>query len=409
MMSDPDIPDKTQVCIIGAGPAGVIAAYIFALRGVSVVLLEGMKDFDREFRGDTLHASSVEILEQLGLADEILEQTHSRIGKLSFTFPDRVINLADFSAMDTKYPYVAIIPQEIFLNHIVDKGKHLPGFRILMGAQVRELRETNGKISGVKFNYEGNEHELVAGLTIGADGRGSTARRLAKIELGKTSPPMDVIWFKLPLPTETEMQEAISGHIGSGTMIAVINRKEYLQVGYIIMKGAYKELRNQGIEHFHETIKIIAPELSETITEIKDWSQMAILSVVTGRAKQWYKDGLLLIGDAAHIMSPVGGVGINYAIQDAVAAVNQLADPIKEDRLTISDLAVVQKRREPAVAIIQKFQSLVQQRIISAALKSDKAFSPPLPMKIISRVPFIRKRLAHFLAFGLRHEKVEGV
>ena len=409
MMSDSDIPDKTQVCIIGAGPAGVIAAYIFALRGVSVVLLEGMKDFDREFRGDTLHASSLEILEQLGLADEILEQTHSRIEKLSFTFPDQVITLADFSAMDTKYPYVAIIPQEKFLNHIVEKGKQLSGFKVLMGAQVRELKETNGKISGVKFNYKGNEHELDAGLTIGADGRGSTARRLAKIELGKTSPPMDVIWFKLSLPTETEMQEAISGHIGSGTMIAIINRKEYLQVGYIIMKGAYKELRNQGIEHFHETIKNLAPELSETITEIKDWSQMAILSVVTGRAKQWYKDGLLLIGDAAHIMSPVGGVGINYAIQDAVAAVNQLTDPIKEDRLTISDLAVVQKRREPAVAIIQKFQSLVQHRIISAALNSDKAFSPPLPMKIISRVPFIRKRLAHFLAFGLRHERVEGV
>jgi len=311
--------------------------------------------------------------------------------------------------MDTKYPYVAIIPQEKFLNHIVEKGKQLSGFKVLMGAQVRELKEANGKISGVKFTYEGNKHELDAGLTIGADGRGSTARRLAKIDLGKTSPPMDVVWFKLPLPTDTEMQEAVSGRIGSGTMIVIINRKEYLQVGYIIMKGAYKELREQGIKHFHEIIKNLAPELANTITEIKDWSQMAILSVVTGRAKQWYKDGLLLIGDAAHIMSPVGGVGINYAIQDAVATVNLLAEPIKENRLTISNLAGVQKRREPAVAIIQKFQSLVQQRIISAALKSDEAFSPPLPMKIISRIPFIRKRLAHFLAFGRCPERVEGI
>ena len=408
-MSGTDYPDKTQVCIIGGGPAGVISAYLFALRGISVVLVEGKKDFDREFRGDSLHASSLEILEQLGLADEILEQTDSRIEKLSLTFPNSVITIADFSAMDTKYPYVAFIPQEKFLNHIVEKGKQLSGFKVLMGAQVRELKEANGKITGVRFIYEGNEHELDAGLTIGADGRGSTARRLAKINLVKTSPPMDVVWFKLPLPTDTEMQEAVSGRIGSGTMIVIINRKEYLQVGYIIMKGSYKKLREQGLEHFHEVIKNLAPEIANTITEIKDWSQMAILSVVTGRAEQWYKDGLLLIGDAAHIMSPVGGVGINYAIQDAVAAVNQLAGPIKEDRLTISDLAKVQKRREPAVSIIQRFQSLIQQRVISGALKSDEAFSPPLPMKIISRIPFLRKRLAYFLAYGTRHEKVQNI
>jgi len=403
------IPTKTQVCIIGGGPAGVISAYLFALRGVSVVLLEGKKDFDREFRGDTLHASSMEILDQMGLADEVLKQTHARIEQLSLSFAGSEITMADFTAMDSKYPFVAIIPQVKFLNYIVDKAKQFSGFNILMGAQVRELKESDGKVTGVKFTYEGNEHELDATLTIGADGRGSSARRLAKIELGKTSPPMDIVWFKLPLPEDVELKEAVGGKLGSGTMVVVVNRKEYLQIGYVIMKGSYKELREKGIESFQETLKRIAPELTSVVSEIKDWSQMAILSVVTGRAEQWYKDGLILIGDAAHIMSPVGGVGINYAIQDAVATVNQLADPLKEDRLAVSDLAEVQKKREPAVAAIQKIQSLIQNRVVASALKSDKDFSPPLPMRIMTKFPFFRKKLAHFLAYGKRHERVEGI
>lgn len=407
-MSD-GIPEKTQVCIIGGGPAGVISAYLFALRGVEVVLLEGKPDFNREFRGDTLHASSLEILDQLGLADEVLQQATSKLQGLSLTFTDKVMTLADFSAMDSKFPYVAMVPQEKFLNYMVDKAKRFSNFRIFMGAQVRELKETNGKITGVKFYYEGNEHELDATLTIGADGRGSTARRVAKLELGKTSPPMDVVWFKLPMPAGSALKEAVSARVGSGAMIIVVNRKEYLQIGYIIMKGGYKQLREQGIEHFHKVIKELSPELGGLVTGIKDWSDMAILSVVTGRVERWYKDGLLLIGDAAHIMSPVGGVGINYAIQDAVAAVNQLADPIRENRLTASDLAEVQKNREPAVSTIQNFQSFVQKRIIADALKSDKPFKPPLPMKVASSIPFIRKKLARFLAYGARHERIEGI
>jgi 2-polyprenyl-6-methoxyphenol hydroxylase-like FAD-dependent oxidoreductase len=408
-MSAPEIPTSTQVCIIGGGPAGVIASYLFALRGVDVVLLEGKKDFNREFRGDTLHASSLEILEQMGLVDEVLDQTHARIEKLSLSFSDSEITMADFTMLESKFPYVAIIPQDIFLSYVVEKAKQFSNFSVLMGAQVRELKEIDGKVSGVKFTYEGKELELDATLTIGADGRGSSARRLAKIELGKTSPPMDIVWFKLPLPTDTELVEAVSGKLGSGTMIVIINRKEYLQVGYVIMKGSYKELREKGIEDFQETLKKMAPELSSVVTEVKDWSQMAILSVVTGRAEQWYKEGLLLIGDAAHIMSPVGGVGINYAIQDAVATVNQLAVPLKENRLTIIDLAEVQNKREPAVATIQKFQSLVQNRVIASALKSDEDFRPPLPMRILSKFPFVRKKLAHFIAYGKRHERVEGL
>ena len=405
-MSMQEIPEQTQVCIIGGGPAGVVAAYLFALRGVSVVLLEGKPDFNREFRGDTLHASSLEILDQVGLADEILAQANSKARDLSFIIAGRMMTMADFSAMDSRFPYVALIPQEKFLNHMVARAKEFSGFHILMGAQVRELKQSNGKITGVRYTHEGSEHDLDATLTIGADGRGSSARRLAKMELGKTSPPMDVVWFKLPLPADTDLAEDISGRIGSGVMIVIINRKDYLQVGYVIMKGGYKHLREQGIEHFHQVIRELTPELGGVITKIRDWSEMAILSVVTGRVDQWYQDGLLLIGDAAHIMSPVGGVGINYAIQDAVAAVNQLADPVKENRLLLADLAAVQKKREGAVAAIQTLQSFIQKRIISQALKSEQAFTPPLPMKLAAKLPFVRKRLARFLAYGTRHEHV---
>jgi 2-polyprenyl-6-methoxyphenol hydroxylase-like FAD-dependent oxidoreductase len=408
-MSDSSCSDKTQVCIIGAGPAGVICAYLFALRGVSVVLLEGEKDFDREFRGDTLHASSLEILDQLGLADEILAQCNSKVANLNLKASEHELQIADFSGMACKFPFVAIIPQEKFLNYIVKEAEKLSGFTLHMGARVKELKKENEKITGVKFTKDGQEHELDCLLTIGADGRGSTARRLADMKLGKTSPPMDVIWFKVSIPEDSGLTESVNGRIGSGTMVALINRGDYIQAGYIIMKGSYKELRKQGIEHFQNEIAALVPEITNTISEITDWSQCSILSVVTGRVEKWYQDGLLLIGDAAHIMSPVGGVGINYAIQDAVATVNLLADPIKENRLNVTDLAMVQSRREPATKFIQNFQMLVQKRIVSNALKSNKPFSPPLPLRIITRLPFMRKKIAKLLAYGKCPETVEGI
>ena len=408
-MSVPDLPSKAQVCIIGAGPAGVIAAYLFALRGVSVVLLEGEKDFDREFRGDTFHASSLEVLDQLGLADEVVALCHSKVGQLNFKSSEHSLEIADFSGMNSKFPFVGVIPQENFLNYMVSKAEALPNFKILMGARVKELIQVDGKVTGVRYKQDDSEHDLESVLTIGADGRGSTARRLAKMQLGKTAPPMDVLWFRVSIPKDVALKESVDIRVGSGTMVVMVNRGDYIQCGYIIMKGSYKELRNEGIEHFQKEIIGLAPELSSTISEVSDWKHCAILSVVTGRVEQWYQDGLLLIGDAAHIMSPVGGVGINYAIQDAVAAANLLTDAIKEDRLSTVDLANVQNRREPAVKFIQSLQMFAQKRIVSSALKSDKPFSPPLPLKIISRIPFMRRQIAKFLAYGKNHEVVKGL
>ena len=403
-----ELSNSTRVCIVGGGPAGVIAAYLFALRGIRVVLLEGQQDFDRDCRGDTLHASSLEILQQLGLVDEVLDQATSRISKLSIAFGQAEINIADFFAMQSDFPYVAIIPQAVFLNLVVEKARSLPEFTVLMGAQVRELSENDGRITGVEYTHAGESRSLSADLVIGADGRGSSIRKLAGLTLGKTSPPMDVIWFRLSLP-DGEKIEDVNGRIGSGHMLVIIGRRDHLQVGVVIMKGSYKALREEGIESFHEMVTRLAPELRETITEIKDWSQMAILPVVTGRVERWYREGLLLIGDAAHVMSPVGGVGINYAIQDAVAAVNLLADSLSKGGPGIQTLAEVQERRESAVSTVQRFQSLVQQRVIKAALSSGKTLRPPLPLRIISRIPYARKRIARFLAYGTRHESVEGL
>ena len=400
--------NSTRICIVGGGPAGVIAAYLFALRGVSVVLLEGRKDFDRDFRGDTLHASSLEILQQLGMADEVLQQASSQVRKLSIAFGQTEINIADFYAMDSEFPFVAIIPQAVFLKLVVDKARDLPEFTVHMGAQVRELLQADGKITGVKYTLGDEDRSLSADLVIGADGRGSTVRQLAGLELGKTSPPMDVIWFRLPLSGNSKIQD-VNGRIGSGHMIVIIGRKDHLQVGVVIMKGSYKALRSEGIESFHTMVTQLAPELRETITEIKKWSQMAILPVVTGRVEHWYREGLLLIGDAAHVMSPVGGVGINYAIQDAVAAVNLLAKALQSGKTDTEMLAAVQSRREPAVATVQRFQSLVQQRVIKAALSSRQTLRPPLPLRLISRIPYARKQIAWFLAYGTRHERVKGL
>jgi 2-polyprenyl-6-methoxyphenol hydroxylase-like FAD-dependent oxidoreductase len=408
-MSDSEVPSKTTVCIIGAGPAGVIAAYLFALRGVSVVLLEGENNFDREFRGDTFHASSLEILDQLGFADDVVKLCNSKVGQLNFKSSEHSLQVADFAGMKSKFPFVGIIPQVKFLNYMVRKAGVLSDFNIIMGAKVKELKQVDGKIIGVKYKKDGHEYELDSLLTIGADGRGSTARRLANIKLGKTAPPMDVLWFRVSIPKDAELNESVDIRVGSGSMVVMVNRGDYIQCGYIIMKGSYKELRNEGIEHFQKEVIGLAPELTSTISEINDWKECAILSVVTGSVEQWYQDGLLLIGDAAHIMSPVGGVGINYAIQDAVATVNILAEPIKEERLSISDLAKVQSRREPAVKFIQTFQLFAQKRIISSALKSDKPFSPPLPLRIVSKLPFMRKRIAKFLAYGRCPERVEGL
>ena len=389
---------QMDCCIVGGGPAGAVLALLLARQGIRVMLLEAHKDFDREFRGDTIHPSVMEIMDQLGLAERLLELPHTKVHRLTVQTPENTATLADFSHLKTKYPYITVLPQVKFLEFITTEAKRYPNFQVVMGANVQELIEEDGVIRGIRYRGHGGWHEVRSPLTVGADGRFSRLRQLAGFEPIKTSTPMDVLWFRLPRsPEDAKKNVGVGGRAAKGNILAIIDRLDYWQLGYVIPKGSYQKLREAGIEALRQSIAELAPEFSDRVEKLKDWSQISFLSVESSRLSRWYRPGLLLIGDAAHVMSPVGGVGINYAIQDAVVAANVLSTPLKNGHLHLWDLAEVQRQREWSTRIIQGFQSLVQQQIIKGALDTTRKFTPPAFM----RLPIWRNLPARLVAFGI--------
>ena len=396
---------RTTCCIVGGGPAGAVLGLLLARRGVDVTLLEAHPDFDREFRGDTLHPSVMEIMAELGLADRLLELRHSEVHSLTFQTPDGPFTPVNFRHLKSRFPYITMMPQKSFLEFITEEAARYPNFRLVMRARVRELVEEDGVVRGVRYESEDGAHEVRAVLTVGADGRGSRVRKLAGFEPVKTSPPMDVLWFKLPRK-EGDPEDAM-GRIGSGHIAILLNRFDYWQAGYVIPKGAFPELRKAGIEKLRESFGALAPEYAARLDHLKDWSQASLLSVESSRCEKWYRPGLLLIGDAAHVMSPVGGVGINYAIQDAVAAANVLGDPLSRGEVRTEDLAAVQRRREWPVRFIQRMQAMIQRNILAPSLETDQPFTPPVPFRLLFGVPLVRDIPARIVAYGLRPVHVE--
>ena len=397
--------EQTTCCIVGSGPAGAVLALLLARKGVPVVLLEEHMDFDRDFRGDTIHPSVMQILDEIGLADRLLRLPHTKAYSIPVQTAKGDVTLADFHRLKTRFPYIALIPQTDFLAFITTEASRYPNFRLIMGARVEKLIEEDGYIHGVHYRGQDGWHEVRAVLTIGADGRFSRMRRLAGFEPITTSPSMDVLWFHLPRKTGDPEQSG--GRLSGGHILVMLNRNEYWQMGYVIPKGGYQQIRAAGLEHLRQAIGEMLPELADRLNTIQEWKQVSVLAVESNRLPRWYRPGLLLIGDAAHVMSPVAGVGINYAIQDAVVAANVLGNDLLRGKAPLGDLAAVQRQRELPTRIIQAFQNLVQKQVLAKVLKSDKPLTISPFLLLLLRVPFVRDLPARFIAFGPRRVHVK--
>ncbi len=390
---------QTRCCIVGGGPAGAVLALLLARNDVPVILLEAHRDFDRDFRGDTIHPAVMEIMEELGLAERLLQLPHTEIHSVTVQTAQGPIKPVDFHRLKTKFPYITMLPQVDFLKFITAEAQHCPSFQLIMGARVEELIEGDGIVRGVRYQSADGWHEVRALLTVAADGRFSRIRRLAGCEPITTSPPMDVLWYRLPRrPNDPE--EAI-GRFKEGRMQILLNRFDCWQAAYIIPKGSYQKLRAAGLEALRRSIADMVPEFADRVAHLQDWNQIALLSVASDRLPRWYKSGLLLIGDAAHVMSPIGGVGINTAIQDAVVTANVLSGPLKRGRLRLRHLRAVQRQREWPTRIMQWLQAQAQRRIVVNALNPNTTRNVPQILRNLVRIPILRNVPAWIMGYGI--------
>lgn len=388
---------QATCCIVGGGPAGMVLAHVLAREGIDTVLLESHADFDRAFRGDTVHPSTMEVLEQLGLADRVLRLPHTRMERFGIQTSEGEFWLADFRRLKTKFPYVAMIDQSKLLDLLAAESREYPTFQLHMGANVKELVEKDGKVVGVRFQTREGWRDVRADLVVAADGRHSVLRKKAGMEPVATSAPMDILWFRLPKQEgDARLGEGLI-RVGKGCLTVTLERDHDWQIALVIPKGGYHAMKEQGLEHFRATVLETLPQFRDRVGAIDDWKDVAVLNVESSCLTRWHKPGLLFIGDAAHVMSPVGGIGINYAVQDAVVAANLLFRPLLSRSLSEDHLAQVQRRREASVKLAQKIQSLVQTRIIGEGLKGRPP-RPPFPV----RFGLIRTLIARFVAYGWR-------
>ena len=369
---------------------------LLARVGVEALVLEKHADFLRDFRGDTLHPSTLEVIAELGLLDALLKLPHDRVPEISAQFGDYPLKIADFRHLPTRCGFIAMMPQWDFLNFLASEAARYPRFRLRMNAEVTALLERDSRIAGVKLGAESIEADLV----VGADGRHSTVRRLGRLEVENLGAPIDVMWFRLS--RKPQDPQSSMGRFDAGAAFVLINRREYWQCGYVIPKGAADEVRAAGLPAFQNKIRRLIPWAAARAAEIADWEQVKLLTVQIDRLKQWWRPGLLCIGDAAHAMSPVGGVGINIAIQDAVAAANILGD----GNCSLENLKRVQKRREWPVRVTQRLQILAQDRIIARVLRSKKPLRPPLFFRLLSRSEWLRRIPGRLIGMGIRPEHI---
>lgn len=391
---------ETTCCIVGGGPGGAVLSLLLARKGIPVMLLEAHKNFEREFRGDTIHPSVLEIMDEVGLADRLHQLPHAKIRTMTLRTVDGPVTIADITHLKIRYPYIMMLPQSRFLEFIIQEAENYPQFQLVLGANVQRLVEEDGVVEGVRYRADDGWHEVRALLTVGADGRFSRLRSLAGFEPIKTAPPMDILWFCMPRKPE-DAEDAAGGYLGRGHILVLLTRPEEWQVGFVFPKGEYQKVRAAGIESLRRSIVETVPWLGDRVEQLQGWQHVSVLSVESSRVPLWYRTGLILIGDAAHVMSPVGGVGINYAIQDAVVAANVLSGPLQKGQVHLTDLAAVQRQREWPTRIIQAIQAQFQKSVVARVLDSDKSFRPSLLLRVLPRVPILRHLLARLLAVGV--------
>lgn len=396
---------QTTCCVVGAGPAGAFLALQLARQGIPVVLLEAHKTFDREFRGDTIHPAIMEVLDELGLAERLLQLCHTKAYYVQFHTNAGPITFDDFRCLNTSYPYIVKLPQSQFLEFLVAEAKQYSNFQLIMGARVEQLVEENGTILGVRYRGDDGMHEIRADLTVGADGRFSWIRRLAGMVPTKISPTIDFLWFHLPRYESDPQPEAVELYCGRGIFMVLLNHGDKWQVGCAISKGTYRRVRDAGIEMLQRSIASCIPWMGDRVGHLQDWKRVSLLSIESSRLERWYRPGLLLIGDAAHVMSPIGSVGINLAIQDAVAASNRLYLPLKHHRLQETDLAAVQHRREWRTRLTQGWVTFIQKQIVHT-LNANQPFKLPLVAQLLLRSALVRSLPARITAFGCWQEHI---
>jgi len=393
-----------RCCIVGGGPAGMMLGYLLARAGVEVLVLEKHSDFLRDFRGDTIHPSTLEVMHELGLLDEFLKLPHQKVYELNAQFGEMRLTIADFRHLPTRCGFVAFMPQWDFLNFLAKKATRYQTFDLKMEAEVVGLIEQSGRIIGVRAKTPDGEIQVHADLVVGADGRTSIVREKARLQAREFGAPMDVLWFRI---RRTAEDPAVTmGRFDAGRIFIALNRGDYWQCGYVIAKGQFEEMRRQDFDTFRAAIVKLAPYLQDSIHQLRGWDDVKLLTVRVNRLDEWFRPGLLCIGDAAHAMSPVGGVGINLAIQDAVAAANVLFKPLLERQVTMADLGRIQTRRELPTRVTQRLQLAVQDRIIARVLTDTQPLKSPLAVRLLARYPFLRRIPARIIGLGVRPEHV---
>jgi 2-polyprenyl-6-methoxyphenol hydroxylase-like FAD-dependent oxidoreductase len=383
----------------------MMLGFLLARAGIEVAVLEKHADFLRDFRGDTVHPSTLEVLYELGLLEGFLKRKHQEVRQLSGYIGPYQVPIADLAHLPTHCKFVALMPQWDFLNFMAKSAERYPGFHLRMESEAFDLIEDGGKIRGVRAKTKRGEIEIRADLTIAADGRRSLMRQRAGLEVMQLGAPIDVLWMRISRKSSDPGQ--VLGRIDGGKFFVMLDRDEYWQCAFLIPKGGLDELREKGLASFREGVAGIAPFLADRVNELKDWDDIKLLSVAVDRLRRWYRPGLLCIGDAAHAMSPVGGVGINLAIQDAVAAANILAGPLSRNSVSERHLENIQKRRMFPTRATQGLQILIQDRVLAPTLKSTtKIQSLPLPLKLFRQMPALRRIPARIIGMGFRPEHV---